>query len=354
MNRQKAPRRPAAGVKPARGESAEWDERPAKKAKDARSDPDGYDFYEDSRFEARKAPRTANAKSAAAKRPRGASLPFEDELFRDARAERAAYDAPARGARVSRPAPKARPAARDRGFEDEYGYEDVTPARKRRPAARDDLGYAVAPVRKARAQRPRPLEEERYGRYPRDGYSDDRPSRGPKGRKKKKAAGGALLYWAAAVVLALIIGFCVRTFGFELVKVNGDAMNMTLTSGETVLVQKNVYYSVKPARGDIVGVNTPDGLLIRRVVALPGETIEIKGGFTFVNGEQLDEPYVFQKALDNYPLTTIPEGCYFVMGDNRVNGYDSRDFGLVKNTRSLIIGKVTRIVWPLDLSGEVK
>ena len=198
--------------------------------------------------------------------------------------------------------------------------------------------------------------DDHYGRYPGDGfYEEDRPARRPKGRKKKKTAGGgALLYWAAAVVLALIIGFAVRTFGFELVKVGGDAMNMTLTSGETVLVEKHVYYSVKPARGDIVGVNSPDGLLIRRVVALPGETIEIKGGVTFVNDAQLDEPYVFQKALDDYPLTTIPDGCYFVMGDNRINGDDSRAFGLVKNTRNLIIGKVTRVVWPLDISGVIK
>ena len=361
MNRQKAPRRPAAGARPARGETEPWDERPAKKAKASRPDLDGFNFYEDAEFEVRKSPRTAPVKGAAANKPRGAALPFEEALFRDARAERDAYDgAPARGVRGnSRPAAKPRAASRDLGDE---GIYEGAPPRKPRAASRvrafdDDFGYAgVPPVRKARAQRPRPMEDDRYGRFPRDDdYHDDRPSRRTKGRKRKKTAGGgALLYWAAAVVLALIIGFGVRTFGFELVKVNGDAMNMTLTTGETVLIEKHVYYSVKPARGDIVGVNSPDGLMIRRVVALPGETIQIKGGFTFVNDEQLDEPYVFQKALDDYPLTTIPDGCYFVMGDNRVNTDDSRAFGLVKNTRSLIVGKVTRVVWPLDLSGEIK
>ena len=151
-----------------------------------------------------------------------------------------------------------------------------------------------------------------------------------------------------------MIGFGVRTFGFELITVRGDAMRGTLAEGDIALVKKAVYYTGKPARGDIVAVSSPDGKLIRRVVALPGETIEIKGGITYVNDEPLSEPYVLQKDEGEYPLTTIQEGCYFVMCDNRLNGDDSRAFGLIRNTRSLIVGKVDQIVWPLSALGGVK
>jgi signal peptidase I len=219
-------------------------------------------------------------------------------------------------------------------------------------------GYdeGTARPQKPRAQSPRPIE--RYARPARDDYEEyDRPVRKhspARGKKKKTAGGGALLYWGIAIVLALLIGFGVRTFGFELITVRGDAMRGTLIEGEIAVVKKTVYYAQKPARGDIVAVNSPEGKIIRRVVALPGETIEIKDGVTFVNDEPLDEPYVYQKGEDDYPLTTIPDGGYFVMCDNRLNVDDSRAFGLIKNTRSLIVGKVDQIVWPLSDLGSVE
>ena len=105
---------------------------------------------------------------------------------------------------------------------------------------------------------------ERYDRPRRDDFEAfDRPVRKaaarPVRRKKKKESGGALLYWGIAVVLALLIGFGVRTFGFEMISVRGDAMRGTLAQGEVALVKKSVYYATKPARGDIVAVNSPEG-----------------------------------------------------------------------------------------------
>jgi signal peptidase I len=119
------------------------------------------------------------------------------------------------------------------------------------------------PVRKkARAQGARPAD---FDRRMDDFYEYDRsvrkaPAKSRKKKKKEKSAASAFLYWAIAIVLALLIGFGVRTFFFELIRVNSDAMGMTLSQGETVLVQKSVYYTGKPARGDIVCVNSPDGL----------------------------------------------------------------------------------------------
>jgi len=210
------------------------------------------------------------------------------------------------------------------------------PARKVR-AAEGDYGYTP---------RPRPRRDEFFEEY-------DRPARRESGKRKKKKGRGAFVYWAVAIVLALLIGFGVRTFGFELITVHGDAMRGTLIDGEVALIKKSVYYSQKPARGDIVAVSSPEGVLIRRVVALPGETIEIKSGATSGTGEPLDESYVSEKDGGDYPLTTIPDGAYFVMGDNRLNTDDSRSFGLIRNTRSLIIGRLDFIVWPLTGWGDV-
>ena len=314
MNRQKAPR--AAG----------GSRRPVKSK--ARPDPEDFDFYEEDDFYGERSAKASPKKAKA--RPRGPELPFGEDRY--ARPARSASPAPKRAAR---PAPKRRAPEKDGRF---YGEE--VPVRK-----------------KARAQGPRPAAAIRYDRPRRDEYYDDRPGRAPargaRRRKKANAGGSALIYWAIAVVLALIIGFGVRTFGFELIKVSSDAMGATLPQGDVVLVQKSVYYAAKPARGDIVGVNSPDGLLIRRVVALPGETIEIRGGVTYVNDEALDEAYVSQAGGGDYPLTTIQEGCYFVMGDNRSNTDDSRAFGLIRNTRSLIVGKVQSVFWPPDQWGAI-
>ena len=78
------------------------------------------------------------------------------------------------------------------------------------------------------------------------------------------------------------------------------------------------------------------------------------GTLLYVNDEPLDEAYVSEKSGGDYPLTTIPDGGYFVMSDNRLNADDSRSFGLIKNTRSLIIGKVDFIVWPLTDFGTIQ
>lgn len=365
MNRQKAGQRPTAGgSKSARGTEygpADWDQRPAKKSRAARPDPDGYDFYDEEDFYEAKKPARGAAPKKPAPRSGGAPLPFGDDGFdRDPRPVRSGAAYGERPVRKGRDYEDERPAPKSRAYEEAHSARRVREMDADFPG-RPARGYGEElPVRKkARAQSPRPADFDRYNRPGRDDfYEYDRPARrapAKSGRRKKKSGGmSTFLYWAIAIVLALLIGFGVRTFGFELIKVKSDAMAMTLIDGETVMLQKSVYYSSKPARGDIVGVNSPDGLLIRRVVALPGETIEIKGEVTYVNDEPLEESYVSQKGGGDYPLTTIPDGCYFVMGDNRVNTDDSRTFGLIKNTRSLIVGKVNSIVWPLDQWGTIK
>jgi signal peptidase I len=343
----KKPGRPSgAGKGVSRKAPADWDDRPAKAGRPSRRAAEAYDYPDEEFYEAKPA-RPAKA--------RGAHLPFGDDGYpagrkapskaadpygeRPARKAQAYDDRPLKKTRYGDDRPARRPLDEDYPVRPARGYDEELPVRK-----------------KPRAQGPRPAE--RYARAVRDDFEEfDRPVRRgtPARRKKKKsAAGGAPLYWGIAIILALLIGFGVRTFGFELITVRSDAMRGTLVEGEIAVVKKTVYYAQKPARGDIVAVNSPEGKLIRRVVALPGETIEIKGGVTYVNGEPLDEPYVYEKGRDEYPLTTIPDGGYFIMCDNRLNLDDSRAFGLIKNTRSLIVGKVDQIVWPLSDWGSVR
>jgi signal peptidase I len=119
-----------------------------------------------------------------------------------------------------------------------------------------------------------------------------------------------------------------------------------------------------PSRGDIVAFRTPDlarvkcgsgGTFVKRIVGLPGEQVSMRlrrgAAFVFIDGERLDEPYIENSRRDIGPRKTfrVPEGHYFVMGDNRNQSCDSRVFGSVP--RGNVIGPVVALYWPLDRMG---
>lgn len=104
-------------------------------------------------------------------------------------------------------------------------------------------------------------------------------------------------------------------------------------------------------RGDLVVFNPPNNqydVYIKRVIALPGEKIEIKNGYVYINDQMLDEPYVEQRAEYYYSPAVIPKGYVFVLGDNRNHSSDSVRFGMLP--RENIIGRAELRVWPLNLS----
>ena len=147
---------------------------------------------------------------------------------------------------------------------------------------------------------------------------------------------------AFAAVCALI-----HFFGFHIVTVRGTSMNETLRSGEYALVTKFDYlFGVKPRRGDIAECVFPNrsGAYIKRVIGLPGETIEISGGRLYIDGEPLSEPYVSSPAAD-YSVT-LGEDQYLVLGDNRAESHDGRaqDMGLIGEDD--FIGKVRFVIYP--------
>lgn len=161
---------------------------------------------------------------------------------------------------------------------------------------------------------------------------------------------------AAAASLALIF-FVVRPYVAESFVITADSMAPTLETGDRVLANKLAYRIGDPERGDVAAFqSSDDGLagqvLIKRVVAVSGDTVEFRGGTLRVNGRTVKEPYVgagSPPGASQGPLV-VPEGSVFVMGDNRQSSMDSRDYGPVSEEG--LRGRVLLRFWPLGRFGD--
>jgi signal peptidase I len=196
------------------------------------------------------------------------------------------------------------------------------------------------------------------------------PSRPQTGQPAKPAPAKrktrrAIIEWAILIGSALVIALLIKTFLFQAFYIPSESMRPTLNVGDRVLVNKLSYRVHDVNRGDIVVFETPPKAkdangkikdLVKRVVGLPGETLEAHDGIVSINGHQLDEPYlqngVKTCALNStpgtcgdLPATTIPSGDVFVMGDNRSASKDSRSFGAI--VESSIVGRVFVRIWPV-------
>ena len=155
------------------------------------------------------------------------------------------------------------------------------------------------------------------------------------------------------ISFALVFGF-VRPVVASPFYVGSESMVPTLKVWDRVLINKLAYDLEEPRRGDIVLFESPDGgedPLIKRVVALPGDSVELHRGELFVNGEPQKEPYVNKNYPDRsfYAPTTVPKDHVFAMGDNRANSQDSRIFGPVPEEN--IEGEAFLRFWPPDRIG---
>ncbi len=129
-------------------------------------------------------------------------------------------------------------------------------------------------------------------------------------------------------------------------RIEGDSMEPNLHNGEYVLIDKISYVLHPPERGDVVVFTPPNNErdYIKRVIGLPGDTVEVKGGQVYVNGVALDEPYLKNLIHSDMPALVVEEGRYFVMGDNRNNSSDSRAFGTI--TPQSMVGRAWLVYWP--------
>lgn len=179
--------------------------------------------------------------------------------------------------------------------------------------------------------------------------------------EKTKKEKNELWEWIKALVIAFVIAVLIRYILFTPIVVDGDSMMPTLKDGDRMIVNKIGYTIGKPDRFDIVVFHAPEGKdYIKRVIGLPGDTIEYKDDQLYINGKAYDEPYLdeYKSQITEGTLTqdftlqeidptldVIPEGYVFVMGDNRRYSKDSRHIGIVSQEE--LIGNTSIIFWPI-------
>ena len=149
-------------------------------------------------------------------------------------------------------------------------------------------------------------------------------------------------------IITIIVVLLFKQFLFAPIRVNGDSMYSTLKNNDIMILDKVHYRHTKIKRFEIVVVDADYELLIKRVIGLPGEKIEVKNNKLYINGKYIKQNFKYKKTEDfSYK---IPKGKYFVMGDNRTNSLDSRYFGAFK--RKQIIGKTNYTVFPFNRFGK--
>lgn len=172
------------------------------------------------------------------------------------------------------------------------------------------------------------------------------------------------MQFCIVMLAAFIAALALRAFIIEPTKVQGTSMETTLINGERLAVEKISYLFNEPQRGDIVIVHYPRSRdrYVKRVIALAGETVSIEDGYVYINGKRLDETAyagdwygnIVQRS-DYYSSYTVPEGCVFVMGDNRNDSTDSRSIKVGAIPLEQVLGRAMFVVWPVkSIRGIVK
>jgi signal peptidase I len=163
--------------------------------------------------------------------------------------------------------------------------------------------------------------------------------------------------WTRDLAVALGLALVIIIFLYQPVKVEGTSMAPLLTDQERIFINKFVYRFEPIQRGDVVVFWYPldrSKSFIKRVIALPGETVEIQHGAVLVNGKVVPEPYVpaQYEDLSDFGPVRVPRDNYFVMGDHRISSNDSRVFGPVASR--FIYGRAVFAYWPVDHFGSLE
>ena len=181
--------------------------------------------------------------------------------------------------------------------------------------------------------------------------------------------------WIVSIAVALLVVFVIRTFLFQIIRVDGDSMNSTLLDGERLFVSVlDVRLNGGVDRGDVVICHYPNRgrtNFVKRAVAVPGDQVYRENGVTHVVYEEADEAgnlhtvdemlderyalYFLNGSSDDYAPYTLGENEYFVVGDNRYNSHDSRDWNDTEPSRDvgpitsdMLVGRVRQVIWPLS------
>jgi signal peptidase I len=169
----------------------------------------------------------------------------------------------------------------------------------------------------------------------------------------------AIVYdWVKTIALAIVLALVVRLTIVGAYFVPTGSMKPTIGIGDRLLGAKFLYWFSEPAAGDIVVFEPPEGAhtdvprFVKRVVAVGGETVEVKNGALYVNGERREEPYLASPPYYRLMPITVPEGQLFVLGDNRNNSRDGHVWGFLPEQN--VEAKIVFRFWPLLRAGTVK
>lgn len=188
----------------------------------------------------------------------------------------------------------------------------------------------------------------------------DTPSGTTRDKGRTPFKGRTVLEYVVLAVVAVAVALLIQAFLVKPYRIPSASMENTLLIGDRVLVDRVSWRFSQPQRGDIVVFHPPfDGpVLIKRIIGLPGDEVSLSGGYVYINGHRLNEPYVRRIAGRQEPSEPfsnglpwslqepyrVPAGSYFVMGDNRTDSGDSREFGPIKRTQ--FVGRAFARYWP--------
>lgn len=193
------------------------------------------------------------------------------------------------------------------------------------------------------------------------GVSSNEPAQSTPAPRKANAVIGMVRELVETLVIALVIVFVMNTFILQSTIVLGQSMEPTLHDYERIMLDKISYRFHQPERGDVIVFNPPNSSsipYIKRVIGLPGETVEIHQGHVYINGKELNEAYLqvhsnlVVATNAEMPAHVVGPDEVFVLGDNRGASNDSRYFGDVKD--SSIIGRALIAYWPLSRLGLIR
>lgn len=193
--------------------------------------------------------------------------------------------------------------------------------------------------------------------------------------KKKKTVGQEIMSWIGTLLLAVLIAMLIRNFLFEPIRVDGASMLDTLQDKEIVLVTKPSVLLGNLKRGDVVICRFPHRvkwktvlrlgapldltistheMFVKRLVALPGDSVAITGGVLYINDQPVQEDYITRKSLRDFARMELGVDEYMVIGDNRNNSHDSRSSDVGPISKDMIVGKASFVLLPFNKIRTIK
>lgn len=216
----------------------------------------------------------------------------------------------------------------------------------------DDTGRKKMKKDPGEDQDRQPKEQEApEGSGPDETEQEYRRKKTEKDENAGKSKGKEILSWVKVIIIAIVIAFAIDFFIIANASVPSGSMEDTIPTSARIIGLRLDYLFEDPKRGDIVIFKYPDDEstdYVKRIIGLPGETVEIKDGKVYINGSDtpLDEPYVKGTPTGDFGPYHVPEDCYFMMGDNREDSWDSRYWDNTYVQRSKIVAKVYFMYFP--------